>query len=400
MKRLTLLISAVGLGATVAFTNNDVSVCRRQSSARRRVLYSDCLSGPDSFPEEPTSGLDSPITRVAFRIKLNSMSFEVTPTGKATEYRSKPSSDVDCPSTEKSPTSAAPTDYMSNLSSGTTTSSTSGSWAANDYASSLSSQHHKETRSASHSGAGIPSYVNALSSTATSYPSSPTGGPGVTSYTETLAGASSFSSLPLVPTPPRSEPPSSDFSSSTPASADSSTDLEEATLANDLSSPFQEGGQPKAPPTPVAETTDLQSQFGQILGGQLEITKQVGISISELKEMQDQQGQYMQIMAKNDIEMTQTMVSVRDDSSEMKSYMRQSQSQQASLEHRLAALEAIIVEQAMQLAASPEPTSSTPTPAATAIPQTSILDTSSSVSKPTSICSTSTSAACRRIDPQ
>jgi hypothetical protein len=340
MRRLALLISAVplllSLGATAAFTNNDVSVRQRQSSARRLVSYSDYLSGLHSSPEE-------------------------TPTGKSTEHLSKPSSNADLPSTEKLSTSAAPTDYLSYMSSRATTSSTSGSWAANGYAShqqketapepvkppvattdfSYLSEWNTEGKAgsdldrlkstpASHSGAGMPSYINALSSTAASYPTS---GPGVASYTNTQGEAISYSSPPLVPTPPKSEPSSA---------------------------------------------TDLQSQFGQILENQMEITKQVGMSIAELKEIQDQQGQYIQLMAKNDIEMTQMMVSVRDDSSEMKSDMRRSQTQQAGLEDRLAALETKLVDQATQVRAPPEPTAFTPT--AAVIPQTSILDTSSSVS--------------------
>jgi hypothetical protein len=331
MRRLNLVVSAVPLlvvlGSTVAFTNNDVTIRERQSSARRRVLYSAFLSGLDSSPEE-------------------------TPTGKTTEHRSKPFSDAGRPSTEKSSTPA----------------------------SSLPTQHHKET-------APKPVELKAALGETAKPPVARTDFPYLKEWNtegddspyldHLIPTAEETQLMPLFMEPKKAadvDLPSVKYTTSTLSNF-------VPILPNDLSSALEAAARPKAPPMAVAETTDLQFQFGQILKSQLETTKQLGMSISELREIQQQQGQFIQIMALNDIEMTQMMVSVRDDLSEMKTDMRQSQTQQDRLEGRLSALEINVVE----LAASPEPAASIPIPAGTAnvdelaaptaMPQKGLLDT-------------------------
>ena len=81
------------------------------------------------------------------------------------------------------------------------------------------------------------------------------------------------------------------------------------------------------------------------VSNQLEIVEQLSTSVSELMANQGKQGEFVQVIADNNIEMTKMIVGLREELEEMKTEMFQSTEQQSSLEDRLAALEARITGQ-------------------------------------------------------
>jgi hypothetical protein len=96
-------------------------------------------------------------------------------------------------------------------------------------------------------------------------------------------------------------------------------------------------------------SADLKNTFGRIMANQVEMSKQLGLSIVEMKVMQEQQSEFLKVKIIRDQEMSQMISFVQADMQGMKSEMKLSHEDHCTLDDRLTALEENLAERQQQL---------------------------------------------------
>jgi hypothetical protein len=94
---------------------------------------------------------------------------------------------------------------------------------------------------------------------------------------------------------------------------------------------------------------NLKNTFSRIMANQVEMSKQLGLSIVEMKVMQEQQSEFLKVKLVRDQEMSQMISFVQADMQDMKYDMKLSHEDHCTLDDRLTALEQKLAERQQQL---------------------------------------------------